>query len=483
MSTTLLEDTIADVIKLFLDEGLAVAGAKPQQMVMATDTGRMLVINAAGNGIEIGISDDSKQMLLAGDQVLSGEITFLNTLHLGSNGPTEGAKLEINGLHLDITNKADGDIHIFSERDIDLVTNTEDISLTANGSSVKVNAAINFPVNIAGTNRLVVDANGATVDGEITVKSLRLSTTLTGAVGGANEGAAPDLNSDSFGAVDLAPAAGQEFFNIVLKPEGKLLVLRNGSATITAEIGTDAQFKGGTVSMPPRTAMMIYCDGTFWWDLSEFTQAALGNPILADGSVPFLGDQSMGGKNLTNVNNITNVNAQAMKIETIGFADLDLESGGFFSLEAANQLSIRAGGTQNIDASVNVLTLGVTKSTANDPRIVAFSCPVRHSNMIANQQAGPGNTQGTQPVDAAVVIVGFMLTPLQAITLPDADDFCQNIRGAIMWIKNNTSADTLLVFPDVGARINQLATNASFSIPPGVAFQFMSMGLDGWVTL
>lgn len=76
MAIPLDQDRLADVIKLFINEGVAIAGAKPKQLVIAPDSKRILVINAAGNAFEIGVSDDSLQLLLAGPQNITGAKTF-----------------------------------------------------------------------------------------------------------------------------------------------------------------------------------------------------------------------------------------------------------------------------------------------------------------------------------------------------------------------------------------------------------------------
>lgn len=248
----------------------------------------------------------------------------------------------------------------------------------------------------------------------------------------------------------------------------------SGAAGIGVDASTFTQLTAGT-------------DQALWDEVDVFLAGIFNDPhIKADGSVPFTDDQSMGGNSLTNITNLTAVNAANMAIKALGGGELEIEGESFFKLRASGgQFTIIVGGATVFDVQddVSVTSIGSKKIVSTSPRIIDFKSPVRYSDVLVNQQAGPGTTQGTQPVDAAVVIVGSAISSGDAITLPDTLDFCQNIRGATMWVKNNTAADTVLVFPDTGATINQLATNAAITLLPGEAILLYVRVADTWVTL
>jgi hypothetical protein len=98
----LTADVDADVLRLFLDESGAITGSKKRQIVIGQDTLRILVHDKTTDTIKIGVSDDSKQALLAGAQTISGSKTFTPAQtfngNINSNAELIGLLLTINAL-------------------------------------------------------------------------------------------------------------------------------------------------------------------------------------------------------------------------------------------------------------------------------------------------------------------------------------------------------------------------------------------------
>lgn len=99
MADVLPDDLLADIEALFLAEGAAVAGSKAKQRVVTTDTLRLLIMNALGDDIHVGISDDSLQVLKAGAQNITGNKAFDGGASVGTSF-TANVIANMKGLHL-----------------------------------------------------------------------------------------------------------------------------------------------------------------------------------------------------------------------------------------------------------------------------------------------------------------------------------------------------------------------------------------------
>jgi len=128
-----MADQIADVIRLFILEASFLGGSKRGQAGVATDTLRWLVHDIDGETILVGISDDSKQVLLEGPQTVPGLKTFTPGINVVDGGGFDGGFFGIDGGALAIKNNDGGS---GSGINIKLETNTGEIIIRPSQQTV-----------------------------------------------------------------------------------------------------------------------------------------------------------------------------------------------------------------------------------------------------------------------------------------------------------------------------------------------------------
>jgi len=239
-------------------------------------------------------------------------------------------------------------------------------------------------------------------------------------------------------------------------------------------------------------ASSMVLTGTSVQAVLENIDTELTARLKKNGSTPFTGDQSLGSNSLTNVAGLDGPSGAAITVQTTGpFAKLTLKGTQNTQLEATTgTLTLQAldgtvrvinsTGTQ-IEAAGRKVTIGKVKTIVDEPHNVEFSCPITLEDW---QQITPaGSTQGSSPVDAAVISASGMFVTNQAITLPKPIDFSESQAGAMIMIKNWDSSKTLKVFPALGHDIDHYGTNNSISLLPDECVTLMTRNSTFWMII
>lgn len=175
-------------------------------------------------------------------------------------------------------------------------------------------------------------------------------------------------------------------------------------------------------------------------------------------------------------NGNSNVNIPAINgnvnISAIGNANIVVVTGT--GVNVAGTLNVTGNANVgNIGAASGVFTSNVSAnniSTSNNSTATYFIPSVNSSVSAA------GTNQGTATLLASQINVISAVTAGQGVIAPTA------IAGMRLTLINSTATDCL-VYPDVGGKINTLATNQAFTLLAGGKLDFQATSTTQWYTL
>jgi hypothetical protein len=130
------------------------------------------------------------------------------------------------------------------------------------------------------------------------------------------------------------------------------------------------------------------------------------------------------------------------------------------------------GGSANLtfDKSTNVLTVTGNISTAN------VTASAYHIRSVGTGISAAGSVQANATVLAKEFNQVTTVSAGQGVKLPTT------VAGMAI-VVTNTSANSLLVYPDTGAAINTLSANAALSQAAGSTVQFVAISATQWYTV
>jgi hypothetical protein len=146
------------------------------------------------------------------------------------------------------------------------------------------------------------------------------------------------------------------------------------------------------------------------------------------------------------------------------------------TITANGNVTISAVGGERITAtSTGANITGTLTATGNitGANIAATSFYIRS---VGTGISAAGSTQATATVLTKEVNIVTTVAAGSGVELPTA------VAGMIVTVRNS-GANALLVYPDTGAAINSLATNAGFSQVANATLQFMAASTTQWYTI
>jgi hypothetical protein len=130
------------------------------------------------------------------------------------------------------------------------------------------------------------------------------------------------------------------------------------------------------------------------------------------------------------------------------------------------------------NAQPNITSVGTLTSLAVTGNVIVGNVTASgyHLNSVDANITATGTTQGTAyALTKEINIVATVLSG-NGVVLPAA------LVGMSITVIN-TSANTSLVYPASGAKINDQATDAAFSLPANATLQFVSSTTTKWFTV
>jgi len=238
------------------------------------------------------------------------------------------------------------------------------------------------------------------------------------------------------------------------------------------------------------TVLASTTDQSLWAEVDAQINTILNTSIFirADGTIPFTGNQSMGGQELNNVSKITGNSFDdiAVEVGNSGSIILDARDAGIirnfvgefdgvgFSVgtPSTEHLTVQTGG----GGGTAVIKLGITGQDSFVNSIGRFGI----NNLSTSITASVTQTQGQQQLTKVMNEVGVVANANDVVTMPLQLDISGSPGGDHVYIKNN-GANTLQVFPDLGGTFDGGALNASITIASGLGLLFWRVGAR-WIT-
>jgi hypothetical protein len=212
-----------------------------------------------------------------------------------------------------------------------------------------------------------------------------------------------------------------------------------------------------------------------------------GGNLTTAGALNVTGNANVGNLGaataILTTGNITTINSGLLQN---GNSNVTLTANGNVTINAvggariiATAIGANVTGTLNVSGNANVGNLGTAgliTATGNvtGDNLVATSYHIRS---ITTGITAAGSTQGTATaLTKEINVVSTVSSGANGVVLPTA------VAGIVL-IVNNTSANTLNVYPATGGAVNSGSTNAAYSHVSGASIQYYATSGTQWYTV
>lgn len=434
-----------------------------------------------GNLVTAGIANIGANANVTGNLNVTANANI--TANLASNNSAVGNLLTV-GANANVT----GNLNVTANANITA-------NLSANNGSIGNLLTVGANANVTGNLNVTANAN---VTGNVTASRL-ISNIATGT--------APLTVTSTTRVANLnVTYANVSDFAVVTSQSTGIYypVLVNGSSTanyaLAANSGISANIANGSLIA---TTIIGNLTGNVTGNLTGNVSGNISGTIVAPGANTqvifndsgnvnatsgFTFNKSTNGLSLTGNANVGNIGAAAGVFTanvTAGnvYANSGTIGAGLLTgtLTTAAQPNITSVGTLTSlsvtgnAAAGNLTTTGVVSATGNvsGANITATSYHIRSINAAVS---AAGSTQGTATALTKEINVVSTVSSGQGVVLPTA------VAGMVLII-NNTSANTLNVYPAIGGAINSGSTDIAYPHPTGASIQYYATSGTQWYTV